>query len=271
MRANRPLRAEEICRDYLLAKPGCPDHLRLLSHALMKQKRLDEAEQQVRFAIVDFDPIRHCSRKISAVFSRCRAGTRMRFPGSRKQFGWSRACRSYTRNSGRHWRPSATATAADQEFRGLPGTRPDKEASRSRPAAAGRALDEAVATLKSTLQDNPGNVDAMRYLAGAYFRGRLTWMMPKRCLRQATQRRAGFPGRMAVARPRPVGAQQASGGHRGFPGGDQARARACRCLGGPRECLCAREHASRTARRPSHAPLRSTRTCPAARWVTRMC
>ena len=43
MRANRPLRAEETCRDYLHHHPGCTDHLRLLSHALMKQNRLQEA------------------------------------------------------------------------------------------------------------------------------------------------------------------------------------------------------------------------------------
>ena len=49
MRANRPLRAEETCRDYLLKNPGCTDHLRLLAHALMKQKRLEEAEKQIRF------------------------------------------------------------------------------------------------------------------------------------------------------------------------------------------------------------------------------
>ena len=51
MRANRPLRAEEICRDYLLMDPGCIDHLRLLGHALMKQNRLAEAERELRRAL----------------------------------------------------------------------------------------------------------------------------------------------------------------------------------------------------------------------------
>jgi hypothetical protein len=50
MRANRPLRAEEICRDYLVLNPGSHEHVRLLGHALMKQKRLPEAEEQIRFA-----------------------------------------------------------------------------------------------------------------------------------------------------------------------------------------------------------------------------
>ena len=51
IKAGRPLRAEETCRDYLELHPGSTDHLRLLGHALMKQNRLQEAEEQLRFAI----------------------------------------------------------------------------------------------------------------------------------------------------------------------------------------------------------------------------
>jgi len=51
MRSNRPLRAEEICRDYLSLHPSSSEHLRILGHALMKQSRLAEAEEQLRFAL----------------------------------------------------------------------------------------------------------------------------------------------------------------------------------------------------------------------------
>lgn len=51
LRSNRPLRAEEVCRNYLNDSPGCIEHLRLLSHALMKQDRLSEAEEKLRFAV----------------------------------------------------------------------------------------------------------------------------------------------------------------------------------------------------------------------------
>ena len=51
LQANGRLRAEEVCRDYLLLNPGCKDHIRLLGHALMKQGRLREAEEQIRFAL----------------------------------------------------------------------------------------------------------------------------------------------------------------------------------------------------------------------------
>ena len=51
LRSNRPLRAEEVCRNYLNNNPGCTEHLRLLSHALMKQDRFSEAEEKLNFAI----------------------------------------------------------------------------------------------------------------------------------------------------------------------------------------------------------------------------
>ena len=40
MRENRPLRAEEQCRDFLVESPGCTDHIRLLANALTRQKSI---------------------------------------------------------------------------------------------------------------------------------------------------------------------------------------------------------------------------------------
>ena len=51
LKDNRPLRAEEACRDYLDEHPGCSDHMRLLGLALMNQNRAVEAEEQLRFAL----------------------------------------------------------------------------------------------------------------------------------------------------------------------------------------------------------------------------
>jgi predicted Zn-dependent protease len=51
MRTNRPTDAEAICLKWLSTNPGCAQHLRLLGHALMKQDRLDEAEERIRFAL----------------------------------------------------------------------------------------------------------------------------------------------------------------------------------------------------------------------------
>jgi Flp pilus assembly protein TadD len=51
LRDGRPLRAEELCRDYLGLRPGCAEHLRLLAHALIKQQRFAEAEHTLRDAL----------------------------------------------------------------------------------------------------------------------------------------------------------------------------------------------------------------------------
>ena len=69
MRDNRPLRAEEICRDYLVENPGCVDHLRLLGHTLTKQRRLEEAEKQLRFAISMDDGFPQLHEDLGSVLS----------------------------------------------------------------------------------------------------------------------------------------------------------------------------------------------------------
>jgi tetratricopeptide (TPR) repeat protein len=69
MKANRPLRAEEILRDYLHLNPGCVHHLRLLGHSLMKQKRLDEAEEQLRLALEIRPGFPHLNEDLGSVLA----------------------------------------------------------------------------------------------------------------------------------------------------------------------------------------------------------
>jgi len=71
MRENRPLRAEEQCRDFLVESPGCTDHIRLLANALTRQKRLTEAEEQLRFGL-SIEPNFPSYMKTWAVFLLCR-------------------------------------------------------------------------------------------------------------------------------------------------------------------------------------------------------
>lgn len=52
MRENRVLEAERLCRGWLEANPGCVGHMRILGHSLMTQKRLEEAEETLRFALL---------------------------------------------------------------------------------------------------------------------------------------------------------------------------------------------------------------------------
>ena len=99
--------------------------------------------------------------------------------------------------------------AADQEFRDYLDLEPHKAAV----ADAARLLreerfDEAVAALKAALQDSPGNVDVMRYLAGAYFSRKIHLDDAEALLRQATQVAPDFLAGVAPARARANGAQQ---------------------------------------------------------------
>lgn len=168
MRANRPLHAEEICRNYLVEHPSSTAHLRLLSHALMKQKRLTEAEENLRFAL-SLEP-RHPQLhedlgSVLALAERYEEAVPVfesaislepRLPLARKKLGQALAM------LGR----SDEADAAFGEFI-------DSDPERVLVAAGMQLLqedktDDAIEKFKEVLRENPDNVDAMRALASAY-------------------------------------------------------------------------------------------------------
>ena len=69
MKVNRPLRAEEICRNYLHLNPGCVHHLRLLAHTLMKQDRLADAAEQLHLALEIRPGFPHLHEDIGSVLA----------------------------------------------------------------------------------------------------------------------------------------------------------------------------------------------------------
>ena len=167
LRAKRPLRAEEICRNYLDRNPGSVDHLRLLGHALSKQDRYAEAEQTVRLAISikpDFPHLHEDLGSVLALQDRHEEAVpcferaiqlEPRLPLAHKKLGHSLALLGRGRE----------ADAAFEEF--------FEQKPRARQVAlamdhlrAGRK-DEAVDTLRSTLREDPDNVDALRCLAAS--------------------------------------------------------------------------------------------------------
>lgn len=170
MRNNRPLRAEEICRDYLLMNPGSIDHLRLLGHALMKQDRLGEAEEQLRQAIKlkpDFPQLhedlgavllqaQRYEESIAALETAIRLEPRL--PLAHKKLGEALAA-------------VGRGEEADEQFQEFF----DKDPQAGAIAIAANHLksgrkDEAIGILRDVLKENPDNVTAMRYLGIAYFR-----------------------------------------------------------------------------------------------------
>lgn len=194
MRANRPLRAEEICRDYLLLNPGCTEHLRLLGHALMKQNRLQEAEQQIRLALALDSRSPFLLEDIGSIFAMqgryadaipwFEGAIRLepRLPLAHKKLGQALAA-------------IGKGKEADQEFQEYLELDEGKEpvANAVKQLQAG-LFDAAVDTLKSVLKEHPQNVDAMRHLAGAYFGRKIQLDDAETLLRQATQIATDFTG-----------------------------------------------------------------------------
>lgn len=194
MRANRPLRAEEICRDFLLLNPGSTEHLRLLGHALMKQKRLDEAEQQIRFALSlkpDMPSLHEDLGSVLALKGQFEEavpafekaiGLEPRLPLARKKLGQALAALGRGRD-------------ADQVFEEYFELDPGKGivAEGAEHLKAGRK-DEAISSFRKALRENPDNVDAMRFLAGTYLRDKKNLDDAEALLRRATQVAPDFIG-----------------------------------------------------------------------------
>ncbi len=187
MRANRPLRAEEICRDFLVLNPGSVEHLRLLGHALMKQNRLVEAETQIRFTLSlareipglheDLGSVLAMQGRFEDAVLSFEKAIRIepRLPLARKKLGQALAALGRGQD-------------ADQAFEEYLELDPGKGAvvEGADHLKAGRK-DEAIATFRKALRADPENVDAMRFLAGVYLRDKTSLGDAEALLRRATQ------------------------------------------------------------------------------------
>ena len=103
LRINRPLRAEEICREYLDRSPGSVEHLRMLGHALGKQGRYADAERTVRLAISLRPDFPHLHEDLGSMLA-----LQQRFEEAVPCFeaghpSSNRDCRLRTRSWVRHW------------------------------------------------------------------------------------------------------------------------------------------------------------------------
>ena len=187
MRANRPLRAEEICRDYLLTSPASIDHLRLLGHALLKQRRLREAEEQVRFALSlepgspllheDLGSVLAVQERYDEAIACFERAIRIepRLPLAHKKLGEALAALGRGREADAAFEeyleqdPGAGAAAAGAEL------------------VKAQRYGEAITSLEAALREDADNVNALRFLAVAYWRGRQRYSDAEALLRRATQ------------------------------------------------------------------------------------
>lgn len=187
MRANRPLRAEEICRDFLILNPGSKEHLRLLGHALMKQNRLQEAEQQIRLALALEPQSPHLLEDLGTVFT-----MQGRFPEAIPWF--EEAIKLEPRLPLAHKKLGQALAAmgkgkeADQEFQEYLelGEGNEPVANAVRQLQAGRT-EAAIESFKEVLKEHSQNVNAMRFLAGIYLNRKVQLDDAEALLRQATQ------------------------------------------------------------------------------------
>ncbi|MFC1689893.1 tetratricopeptide repeat protein, partial [Pseudomonadota bacterium] len=169
MKNRRPLRAEEICRDYLSVNPGCTDHLRLLGHSLLKQGRLEEAEKQLRFALSLKPNFPQLHEDLGSVL-----GLQGQYEEAIASL--EKAIQLDPTQATAH-KKLAQALAlvgrgedADESFEDFFDKRPeDGKVARGANLLKEGHTDEAIEIFQSLIRENPRNVNAMRFLAMAYF------------------------------------------------------------------------------------------------------
>jgi len=168
MQAGDAGKAESICRDFLVINAASVPHIQLLSHALIKQEKFKEAEEQIEFAL-----------KIAPDYARLyedlgnMQGMQRDYEGAITSF--RRAVQIDPRLATAHKRLAQTLIAAgrgdevDEAFEGFLDH--DRDAALVAAGAehwrAGRH-EEAETTFLSALRKNPENIDAMRFLALVY-------------------------------------------------------------------------------------------------------
>ena len=168
MREDDAAKAEAICRDFLVVNAASVPHLQLLCHALARQEKFKEAEDQIEFAL-----------KITPDYARLYEDLG-NLKGLQRDYeaaitAFQRAVQLDPRLATAHKRLAQTLIAAgradevDDAFEGFLDH--DKDAALVAAGAehwrAGR-YEEAETTLISALRQNPENIDAMRFLAMVY-------------------------------------------------------------------------------------------------------
>jgi tetratricopeptide (TPR) repeat protein len=161
-------KAVSICSDFLVVNAASVPHLQLLGHALAKQEKFKEAEEQIEFAL-----------KIAPDYARLYEDLG-NLKGLQRDYeaaitAFRRAVQLDPRLATAHKRLAQTLIAAGREdevddaFEGFLDH--DKDAALVTAGAehwrAGR-YEEAETTLISALRQNPENIDAMRFLAMVY-------------------------------------------------------------------------------------------------------
>ncbi len=195
LRTNRPLRAEELCRDYLIQKPGCTEHLRLLSHALMKQNRYLDAEEKLRFAISLSPNYPQLYEDLGSVFA-MQSRFEEAIPEFERAIQLQPSLPLVHKKLGHALAAVGQGKKADEEFQTYLESSPDREAvMKAADLLSEEKIEEAISHLQEILKKSPNDVNAMRYLARAYRQGEKNLQDAEALLRTAVQQAPDFtPG-----------------------------------------------------------------------------
>ena len=195
LRSNRPLRAEEVCRNYLNNNPGCTEHLRLLSHSLMKQDRFLEAEEKLRFALSLSPKYPQLYEDLGSVFA-----MQSRFEEAVHQFEKALKLQPSLplahKKLGHALAALGRSDEADEEYQTYIESNPNRQAvMEAADLLSNEKVEEAISILKEVLKRSPNDVNAMRYLARAYRQGEQNLQDAEALLRSAVQQSPDFtPG-----------------------------------------------------------------------------
>ena len=169
IKRKRPLRAEEVCRDYLEQNPGCTDHHRLLSHALIKQNRLEEAESQLRFALSldpDFPQLHEDLGSALAMQSRFQEA----IPEFERAIQLQPALPLAHKKLGKALIAVGRGAEADEALKTYIDSDPDRVAIvEGVELQKAGDIEEAANKFLGVLKRNPDSVNAMRHLAVLYW------------------------------------------------------------------------------------------------------
>lgn len=187
LKRERPLRAEETCRDYLANHPGDADHIRLLGQALMKQQRAAEAEEQLRFAL-DLEPdFPQLYEDLGSALA-MQAKFDEAIPAFEKAIQLQPALPLAQRKLGQTLIAAGRGEEADEALHEYVDKDPERAAIiKGAQLLQDGETDEAVKIFREALKKNPSSVNAMNLLAGAYWRDKKRLDDAEALLRRATQ------------------------------------------------------------------------------------
>ena len=189
-----------LCREYLRLDPGSVDHLRLLGRALGKQGRYADAEQAIRRAISLQPGLPHLHEDLGSVFALQQRVRGIRCAASRRRSGSSRNCRPPHKKLGKALAALGRGREADAAFEEYFRLDADKgQVALALDHLYADRKDEAIATLRDAVRKNPDNVDALRYLAEAYYGDEEHVADVEALLRRATSLTPGLCRGLAAA------------------------------------------------------------------------